>query len=695
MNDLARMFRRPVELALEPPFPLGRLLVTPAALELRREDEVRTVEPRVMQVLVVLHRARGQAVSREELSDLCWKGRIVGDDSLNRSISQLRKALSDEPGVAVDTIPRIGYRLRLGLNAASAAAPPRVETPAPPPKWRWRLAASLVVLVAVAAGAAAWFMRPTSLTAGALRPLTREAGVETHPALSPEGGRLAYASGPGNTPRDLYLRGVALGEGAAERLTETPDADEYAPAWSPGGDRLVFIRLQADGSCAVVLVTPPNGAERALGQCRNAPAGLAWLSEDEVAYDDRQADEAPRRIYALSVVSGMVRPLTAPPSGATGDAAPAVSPDRRRMAFRRTFALGSDDLVLIDLQTGRERRLTQDGWKATGFAWSGKDTLFFTSNRGGDFGLWALDVRAGGEPVRVSPGVMPLGRLSSDAGGRRLAVEAARLRAPLHEVTAGGARPAAPPDGVDWDPDIGPDGRLVFGSDRSGANEIWTARPDGALTRLTSMGASYVHSPRWSADGGRIAFIGVVRGRTDLYLMRADGSGLRRLTEDGRAKGRVAWLPGADGLVYSTRDAEGWRLMRLSPASGAVEAVPGGAGVAVVERQGGRLLARRADRAALLELDPATGTPRAAPTAIETDGLESWRPGAEGVFQIRREGGSSWGLWLTEWTGPSRRVRGLGSAPRSNFAVRDQGAIIAPQTTEDESDLMLLEIDRR
>jgi hypothetical protein len=54
MNELSPIPRPPIELAFEPPFRLRTLEVTPAALEMRRGDDVTTLEPRVMQVLVAL-----------------------------------------------------------------------------------------------------------------------------------------------------------------------------------------------------------------------------------------------------------------------------------------------------------------------------------------------------------------------------------------------------------------------------------------------------------------------------------------------------------------------------------------------------------------------------------------------------------------------------------------------------------------
>ena len=66
-----------------------------------------------MQVLVALAKTRPAVVSRDKLVELCWEGRIVGDDSVNRCILALRH-LAQQPAAApfsIETVPRVGYRL--------------------------------------------------------------------------------------------------------------------------------------------------------------------------------------------------------------------------------------------------------------------------------------------------------------------------------------------------------------------------------------------------------------------------------------------------------------------------------------------------------------------------------------------------------------------------------------------------------
>lgn len=117
-----------IELAREPSFALGRLTVLPAQRELVRDDGQReVVEHRVMQVLIALRRGNGAITTRDELMALCWSGRVVSEDALNRVMSRLRKAAGGigAGSFGIETIAKVGYRLVAdgAVEGEAAAAP--------------------------------------------------------------------------------------------------------------------------------------------------------------------------------------------------------------------------------------------------------------------------------------------------------------------------------------------------------------------------------------------------------------------------------------------------------------------------------------------------------------------------------------------------------------------------------------------
>ena len=108
-------------------------------------------------VLAVLAANAGDVVSREELVKAVWKDVATTDDSLIQCIADIRRALGKK---AVETYPKVGYRLRADL-----AATPRGTRR--PPRRATQLAAALAAIVLLLAGAALWHFRSTPLAAGA------------------------------------------------------------------------------------------------------------------------------------------------------------------------------------------------------------------------------------------------------------------------------------------------------------------------------------------------------------------------------------------------------------------------------------------------------------------------------------------------------------------------------------------------
>jgi Tol biopolymer transport system component len=126
--------------------------------------------------------------------------------------------------------------------------------------------------------------------------------------------------------------------------------------------------------------------------------------------------------------------------------------------------------------------------------------------------------------------------------------------------------------GLDADPTWSPDGsQIAWTSARGGGFSIWVMRRDGTGVRRLTTGPADAH-PAWSPDGRTIAF---VRAATrSLELVGADGTGLRR-TGGGQAldvsaapawspDGRWLAIPGADGALYRVA-ADGHALRRLTP----------------------------------------------------------------------------------------------------------------------------------
>ncbi|WP_195908345.1 winged helix-turn-helix domain-containing protein [Novosphingobium sp. Gsoil 351] len=208
MNDLPFPLSESIHVALQPlvrraDFQLGHATVRPSLRTIEGPQGAAKGEPRVIQVLVALADAQGRVLSRDDLLRLCWDGRIVGDDAINRAIAEVRRIVaSTGAGFEVETVPRVGYRLTgIDWNALQVG---EVSTdPSPTMSRRTAILVGGASVIAAGTGAAMLLHRRD----------------EEHVTRLIERGRLMRAMGlPGSQAgaKQLFLRAASQDPGRAE-----------------------------------------------------------------------------------------------------------------------------------------------------------------------------------------------------------------------------------------------------------------------------------------------------------------------------------------------------------------------------------------------------------------------------------------------------------------------------------------------
>jgi TolB-like protein/DNA-binding winged helix-turn-helix (wHTH) protein/Flp pilus assembly protein TadD len=157
--------------ALESGFQLGALRIDPQDGQVAGPGGREKLDPKVMDVLLMLAQRAGHIVLREDLLAKLWPNMIVTDDVLSRCIYELRRQLSQAGGderlrALIETVPKRGYRLNGEVRLPQPEPRLQPETLLPPesptrpePQPRNRSRRLLLALgIALPTVALLWFM---------------------------------------------------------------------------------------------------------------------------------------------------------------------------------------------------------------------------------------------------------------------------------------------------------------------------------------------------------------------------------------------------------------------------------------------------------------------------------------------------------------------------------------------------------
>lgn len=495
-------------------------------------------------------------------------------------------------------IPKGAYRLSFTEAAVPAAA--NVVSPHPAPAfrrkaWLWALAALGVLLIPVAAslwqgGQWGQWVRPGETSP--VRQLSAGVGYARTPRISPNGNQVVYAFEESGRRSRICVQGVD--DGAARFLTDGA-AGDYEPAWSPDGKRLAFIREEG-AKAKLMAVTLADGALADLGAVA-LRAPMDWSPDGEwIAFTDR-TDDRPSRIVLCSSRDGRRKDVTPPGLGRQGDGQPRFSPDGKMLAFVRSEESSVQDVFVMDLKSGTERRLTFERKSVEGLTWDAQSGVPLASlQRSGSVrSLWRIPL-GGGEPERVAEGAVGAASPDMSRSGRVLTYSIRTVDTNVWRARVDGKEaPAQVTDSIQLDtsPDISPDGRLIaFRSARDGANEIWVSEFSGAHPRkVTAMNGPTTGSPRWSPDGRWIVFDSRPGGNGDIFIVAAEGGAARAVTREPSNEVVPSWS--RDGRwIYFASDRNGepeiWRTG--ADGNGRAEQLTAGGGFAPVESADGQWL---------------------------------------------------------------------------------------------------------
>ncbi|MEC4726692.1 winged helix-turn-helix domain-containing protein [Shewanella sp. D64] len=523
-----------IEIKKEAVFKLGNCEVNPNDNSLNFSvpggEEVElskvSVQPKFIELLSYLARQYPRVVPRDELIDKIWEGNVyVGTKALTNAIWHLRKHLNPllEGEQAIETVRKMGYRLLISpeFNESDLVDEPDLYQQEQAKVQNLTLYNRRLLIVSLTCFTIFCLVSVFHLYQDSIRyaptelqRLTLSTGAELYPAVSPDGRWLVYSSRSNNRHPSLYLKDLLKPTETPKRLTSIKTS-EYRAVWSPDGGALYYPseHLDEDKCYLTVLNLDSNEASK-LGSCYSDGAAIDISPDGKtLVYIWNEGNGHHSGIYQLDLTSKEAEPirLSCAENCGSKDRDMAFSPDGKWIAIARRFGNISEDIFIRDTDTGEERRLTFGLEDIRGLSWhQDNERLIFSTDNSGvrngyivgieDRVIHPLEVEGMSYPRSIPfSNELVYSNYMQDYQIASFALEQSIPTAtfPLLQVEYSYRNP-------DYS-EVAK--RIVYVSNETGFNEIWSSDPDGESRQQHTDLKRRVAYPSWSHDGTKVAFL--------------------------------------------------------------------------------------------------------------------------------------------------------------------------------------------
>ena len=602
-----------------------------------------------------------------------------------------------------------------GSNAPSTDPPAQAPSSAiATSRTRWRLVLPLAAAAAVLAiGAILWFQRTeyfwrSPIADARFQTVTDFDGVEEAAAVSRDGHFVAFLSDR-DGPMDVWV--TQVGSGQFHNLTHGTAPELVNPSvrtlgFSPDGSLVTFwVRKQngsSGGNISIWAVPTLGGAPRPYLE---GAAELDWSHDgSRLAYhtpgpgDPLFVSDSNRRLEG--------GPIFTAPAGLHSHFPP-WAPDSAFIYFVQGSLPDKLNIWRIPPTGGTPERITSHTGRVTYPVLLDRRTLMYLATDPDGSGPWLYSVDVERRiPHRLTSGLDRYTSLAASADGRRLVVTLAspkrtlwRLRLADTPAEVPAAARISLTTSTGFSPRLGPN-YLLYVSATGTSESIWKLA-NGTGTELWSgQGARVIGGPAISPDGQRVAFSVRQHGQALLYVMQADGTNARIVTDSLDLQGAPAWAPDGKSITSAVDDHSVPHLYRV-PVDGRSPALfvkeysvdpawaPDGRFVVYSGPDIGTTFSVKAVTA------EAAAHPLPALTLTRGARHLTFLPGGRALVLLRGEIQHK-NLWLIDLeTGAERQLTNL--AP--DFDVRDfdispDGREVVLERVHEHSDVMLLDLPR-
>jgi len=562
---------------IKPGYAFGEFCLDVSERRLQRTGVDVSLPPKVFDTLVLLVENSGHLLEKDEFMRRLWPDTFVGEDALARNISTLRRSLGEggDSQALIETVPTRGYRFVATVRQISPAERPRIEVPVgrqalresspahashepggdviPHGSRPWRRRAAFVI-IALAAGSVAglvtfWLLSPVPVPrVRRITQITHSGRVDIALPMASDGSRLYFLERYGD---HWDLMQTSLSGGEAQRVA-APFRNTLVLDVSPDRTNLLVGSFSRLNEHMPLWIWPvQGGAPKRVGDITAyfaiwCPDGRQILYTEDDGIYQADADGANARMFA-------------PTQGTPGS--PRWSPDGRRLRFSvyphqvwgaALWEINSDGTNLHRMLPGWDKR--PEEWEGS---WTTDGRYFlFDSKYSGTHDVWAMREGKGwfrrqpAKPARLTEGSVEFGAMLPGKSSQQLFAVGATWKNEFvrYDVQSHQFQPFLP--------DLH---AITLSYSRDGAWFAYVHPESGVIARMKTDGTHALDltpprirawDPRWSPDGGQIAFTGLTeKGMDKIFLVSADGGISKELLADNGNQDEASWS--ADGKLLA------------------------------------------------------------------------------------------------------------------------------------------------
>jgi transcriptional activator of cad operon len=353
---------------------VGEWTVDPKKNTITRKSEVSYIEPKAMAVLLFLLAHKNSPVSIEVLLSNLWPNVVVTENTVRRTMAQLRRAFKDDASdpTYISTIPKKGYCLiakTSWINTDKFSIYKRINSPFF--SITIAIIATLFLLnIYLSDNNELNWLRQTSLSQ-----VTSLPGRELAPSFSFDGKYLAFIHAKPN--ENIYQLNIRDLDRDKPFLIESDNMSVYSPVWSEDHNFIAFADLT---QCIVYIAQLAKDKRsflntKSIYQCTaNTLPQLAWSNDGRYLYfNDQNIHQFSYQQYRFDIKTEQITRINfgdnAPPNGFLKLLPHPSLPLWLLISFNEK---DNTQLWLYDEQTSELKKLFEHAGFSHSAAWCGK-----------------------------------------------------------------------------------------------------------------------------------------------------------------------------------------------------------------------------------------------------------------------------------------------------------------------------------